>query len=253
MAGAPSFICAALYVRESCHNLNLILLFRLLMYTKEPFVWLCWLCLLFFFSSIGLCVQCAQTRRNASLHRDAAQTYCTCSLAKRNSVHQAFQYCQALLAGLLSEKKKAHIYFNRRSRNVTSLCKYDASCVVVELVVPVVSLPLLGCGPLYDFMFFFFFILTPRTVSLFPFLFSLSFCLCPDANDELHLHQSKANKKGHLVLLHYFNYYCFYCCCFFFHAFLFTLILSSAFHSCLATSQTILPADSLSCLLPQDP
>lgn len=62
---------------------------------------------------------------------------------------------------------------------------------------------------------FFFFILTPRTVSLFPFLFSLSFCLCPDANDELHLHQSKANKKGHLVLLHYFNYYCFYCCCFF--------------------------------------
>ena len=173
VAGAPSFICAALYVRESCHNLNLILLFRLLMYTKEPFVWLCWLCLLFFFSSIGLCVQCAQTRRNASLHRDAAQTNCTCSLAKRNSVHQAFQYCQALLAGLLSEKKKAHIYFNRRSRNVTSLCKYDASCVVVELVVPVVSLPLLGCGPLYDFMFFFFFYPYPSHCLAFSFSFFL--------------------------------------------------------------------------------
>lgn len=52
VAGAPSFICAALYVRESCHNLNLILLFRLLMYTKKPFVWLCWLCLLFFFLAL---------------------------------------------------------------------------------------------------------------------------------------------------------------------------------------------------------
>lgn len=207
----------------------------------------------FFSSSIGLCVQCAQTRRNASLHRDAAQTNCTCSLAKRNSVHQAFQYCQALLAGLLSEKKKAHIYFNRRSRNVTSLCKYDASCVVVELVVPVVSLPLLGCGPLYDFMFFFFFLSLPLALSrFFLFFFPCRFAYVQMPTTNCISISQKPTKKdiwcSFIISITIVSIVVV-----FFHAFLFTLILSSAFHSCLATSQTILPADSLSCLLPQDP